>query len=69
MADFYKNKHVSQTRKDHNCYDCGHVIPTGSEAAKSCTVLEGQFLHGYFCYSCVPDKHPSLLGEKGEGQG
>lgn len=47
---------VKRTRRDHRCYDCGHVIPAGSRCWSETFVNDG--VHTLWCH---PDCQKAAL--------
>jgi hypothetical protein len=41
-----------KTKKDHRCFGCQGVIPSGRTVSKWAGICEGDFIHGYTCEIC-----------------
>jgi hypothetical protein len=52
VSDFYNERKVKKTRKDHKCFGCRAKIPTGSSCFYSAFVNEGDFRAEYLCLKC-----------------
>ena len=60
MNDFYSERQVKKTRKDHKCMGCREKIPKGSTAFYVTGTDEGRFSDYYLCIPCRDylDIHP-----------
>lgn len=58
-------KAIKKTKKDHSCFGCRHVIPSGSEAHYYVGVFEGEFSAHHYCIPCYNflDKHHHYFEE------
>lgn len=50
--DFYNERKVKKTRKDHKCFGCREKIPVGSSCYYFSGVYEGDFCADYLCTKC-----------------
>lgn len=70
MSDFYNERKVKKTRKDHKCFGCREKLPKGSMAFYISGVYEGDFSFYYLCIPCKEwiDQNPGQDGDFwGEG--
>lgn len=65
MSDFYNERLVKKTRKDHRCFGCREKIPTGSTAFYISGVYQGDFGAYYLCKPCREylDRNPQAASE------
>ena len=52
MTDFSADRVIERTRRDHECYECKHIIPAGSRAAKRTGRFDGYFYSHYAHWEC-----------------
>jgi hypothetical protein len=52
MSDFYNERKVKKTRKDHRCFGCRAKILTGSSCFYFTFINEGDFGAEYLCVKC-----------------
>ncbi|EGW40672.1 hypothetical protein [Desulfosporosinus sp. OT] len=52
MGDFYHERKVKKTKKDHKCFGCRAKIPTGSSCFYITFVNDGDFGADYLCLKC-----------------
>ena len=52
MSDFYNERHIKKTRKDHKCFGCREKIPKGSTAFYIAGATEDGFDCYYLCVLC-----------------
>ncbi len=50
--DFYNERQVKKTKKDHKCFGCRTKIPAGSTCFYMSWVNEGSFGADYLCIKC-----------------
>lgn len=50
--DFYSERHVKKTRKDHKCFGCREIVLKGSEVFYTASVWQGDFGTYYLCPPC-----------------
>ena len=62
VSDFYNERPVKKTRKDHRCFGCRGKIPVGSKCFYISWVNEGEFGANYLCTKCKKylDKNPEF---------
>ena len=53
-----RQKEIKKTTKDHKCWGCGKVIPSGSKCKYAVVsgdteINNGKFTEGYFCDKCI----------------
>jgi len=65
MSDFYNERKVKKTRKEHKCFGCIIKLPIGSTAFYISSVYEGNFGTYYLCIKCrgYLDKNPEVARE------
>lgn len=65
MSDFYCEREVKKTRKDHKCLGCRDKLPAGSSAFHISGVAEGDFSAYYLCVPCREylDRNPLEWGD------
>lgn len=65
MSDFYSERQIKKTRKDHKCLGCREKIPKGTTAFYISGVYEGDFGAYYFCIPCRDylDRNPLERGD------
>ena len=70
MSDFYNERKVKKTRKDHRCFGCKVKLPIGSTAFYISGIYEGVFGSYYLCIKCRDylDKNPEFA-RNGYGEG
>ena len=63
--DFYNEREVKKTRKDHKCLGCCEKLPIGSTAFYISGVYEGDFGAYYLCIPCREylDRNPIERGD------
>lgn len=52
MSDFYNERQVKKTKKDHRCFGCRTKLPVGSTCFYISGVYEGNFGAYYLCEKC-----------------
>ena len=52
MADFYNERVINKTRKEHKCFGCCKKFPIGSTVIYISGVYEGNFNAYYLCDEC-----------------
>lgn len=52
MSDFYDERPIKATRKDHQCFECQAIIPAGSACTAWSGVYMGDFNSGHFHTDC-----------------
>lgn len=52
-AEFARVRRVARTRKDHQCLECGAVIPSGSHCCNAFWVGGGEVCNAYRCPTCA----------------
>ena len=52
MNEFFSDRHVKKTKKQHPCIACGEAIPQSSAALYFATKWEGEFYTGYYHIEC-----------------
>jgi len=69
-VDFYNERQVKKTRKDHKCFGCRVKLPIGSTCFYISGVYEGDFQAHYLCPKCRKylDDYPEVARE-GYGEG
>jgi len=69
-VDFYNERQVKKTRKDHKCFGCRAKLPIGSTCFYISGVYEGDFGAYYLCIKCRKylNDYPEVARERyGEG--
>lgn len=54
MSEFYNEKIVHKSRKDHKCDICYDVIPSGSVYKKISGYFDNNFFDTNVCEHCIP---------------
>lgn len=52
MSDFYNERQVKKTKKEHKCFGCRTKLPIGSTAHYISGVYQGDFVAYYLCSKC-----------------
>jgi len=52
VSDFYNEREVKKTKKDHRCFGCRGKLPIGSNCFYISGVYEGSFGAYYLCLKC-----------------
>jgi hypothetical protein len=52
MSDFYSERQVNKTRKDHKCFGCREKLPIGTTAFYIAGANEDGFGSYYLCIPC-----------------
>ena len=52
MSDFYSERQVAKTRKDHRCLGCWETIPAGESASNIAGSNDDGFHFYYLCAPC-----------------
>ena len=69
MATLLKNK-VVKTKKQHECFSCLRVFPTGTKMNYQAGVHDGDFSTCYSCMTCVEIMNASeYYDDEGFGEG
>ena len=63
--DFYNERQIKKTRKDHKCLGCLEIIPAGTAAFYISCAYEGDFNAYYLCMPCREylDRNPIERGD------
>lgn len=63
--DFYNERVVKNTRKDHKCFGCLVKLPIGSNCSYISGVYQGDFGAYYLCNKCKDylDDNPEVAHE------
>jgi len=63
--DFYNQKTVKQTKKDHQCEFCGRIIPKGSQNIFNWSgKFDGELVNCYACHWCMDNEDKLVDGEE-----
>lgn len=63
MSDFYREKVIFKSRKDHNCFLCKQKIPKGCSYLYDCGVYFGDFFSRHSHLECA-DKWRDMNSEE-----
>lgn len=56
-CEFYNEREVKKTRKNHRCQWCNEPIPAGSSTVYTSGVFEGDFFSGHMHKECAHAMH------------
>ena len=65
VSDFYNERQIKKTRKDHKCFGCREKLPKGSTAFYIAGIAEDGFSYYYLCEPCRDylDRNPLERGD------
>ena len=70
MSDFYSERQVKKTRKDHRCFGCREKLPKGTTVFYIAGTNDDGFTSCYLCIPCKEwiDNNPGEVDDEwGEG--